>query len=400
MKNRRIPIGNFKFTQQDKEAINKVVESNRVTEHTQTREFEKRWAKTIGTKYSIAVNSGTSALISGLHALKHLANDPKRKKVITTPLTYVATSNAIRLSGLEPVYGDVDLNTFNILPSEIKRILEEQDPKEFLAILPVHLMGYPCDMDEINKLAEKYKLFVAEDSAQCAGTKYKGKTTGTFGDLSFYSFYIAHNISIGEMGAVNTNNIEIKNLVRKIKSNGRLCICDICRRTEGKCPEILKRKNDDYFDPKFTHDMLGFNFKTNEFTSAIANQKIKDIDKINKQRRSNVKYLNEGLKKHSNQLQLPIFSEDVSYLGYPIVLKKEDRQDLIKKIEAKGIETRPLFGCIPLQQPSFAHLKQEYEGKLPNAEYIGNNGFYIGCHQYLNKDDLNYIIKSFDEVLK
>ena len=401
MKKRTIQIGDFRFTQKDKEAINKVVESERVTEHTQTKEFEKKWAKAIGTKYSVAVNSGTSALISGLLALKHLANDPKRKKVITTPVTYVATSNAIRLSGLEPVYGDIDKETFTLKTFEIEKILKEQDPKEFLAILPVHLMGYPCDMDKINAIAKKHDLFVAEDAAQCGGTRYKGRITGSLGDLSFYSFYIAHNISISEMGAVNTDNVKIRNLVRQIKSNGRLCVCDICVRMDGNCPEIAKQKGtDDDFDPRFTHNILGFNFKTNEFTSAIANQKIEGMEEINKQRRFNVKYLNEGLEPYSDILQLPVYSEDVSYLSYPLVMKKGSRKELVRKLESKGIETRPLFGCIPTQQPSFADLKQEYAGKLPNAEEIGKNGFYIGCHQYLDKDDLDYIVKSFGEVLK
>ena len=406
---RKIQIGDFKLTTQDKEAINKVVESNRVTEYTQTKEFEKKWAKAIGTKYAIAVNSGTSALISGLHALKYLANDSKRKKVITTPVTYIATSNAIKLSGLEPVYGDIDKRTFGLKTSEIERILQEHNPKEFLAILPVHLMGYPCEMDKINKIAKKYDLFVAEDTAQAHGTKYKDKLLGSFGDLSFYSFYVAHNISIGEMGAVNTDNIKIRNLVRQIKSNGRLCVCDICRRMEGKCPELLKQEDDEDFDgnkisndfdPRFTHNVLGFNFKTNEFTSAIANQKIGGMDEINKQRRSNVKYLNDGLKQYSRQLQLPIYSEEVSYLGYPLIAKEETRKDITRKLESKGIETRPLYGCIPTQQPSFSYLKEEYKDKLPNAEYIGKNGFYIGCHQYLNKNDLDYIVKGFGEVLK
>jgi len=195
--------------------MNEVIESNRVTEYSNTRKFEKKWAKTIGSKYAIAVNSGTSALISGLYALKHLSGDDRRKKVITSPVTYVATSNAIRLSGLEPVYGDIDKNTFELLPSEIEKILEEQDPSEFLAILPVHLMGYPCKMDEINQIAKNNKLFSFEDAAQAHGTRYKGKMMGSYGDLADFSFYIAHNIQVGELGAVNTSNPEINRLVKK-----------------------------------------------------------------------------------------------------------------------------------------------------------------------------------------
>ena len=400
---RIIRTGDFKFSDEEKEIINKVLDSNRITEHKETRKFEKNWAKKIGTKYSVAVNSGTSALIAGLWALKYLSEDEKRKKVITTPLTYIANANAIRLSGLEPVYGDIERETFSLKPSEIERILKEQNPKEFLAILPVHLMGYPCDMDKINNIAKKHELFVFEDAAQAHDSKYKGETLGSIGDLSNFSFYIAHNLQVGELGAVNTNNPEIKKLVRKIKSNGRLCSCDICTRMEGKCPEILnnaKKGGDEDFDPRFTHDILGFNFRTTEFSTALANSRINHIDEINKKRQENLLYLNDGLKEHGQILQLPKFSEDVSYLAYPLILKKGSRGNLMRKLENKGIETRSLFGCIPTQQPSFSDLKKEYEGKLPNAEEIGKKGFYIGIHQFLTKEDLNYVVDSFKEVLK
>jgi len=400
---KKIQIGDFKFSEKDKVIINDVLNSNRITEHKQTRDFEKNWAKVIGTKYSIAVNSGTSALIAGLSALKYFVNDNKRTKVITTPLTYIATSNAIKLCGLEPIYCDINKETFGIEPSEIEKKLSESNPDEFLAILPVHLMGYPCKMDEIMNIAQTYNLFVLEDSAQAHGTKYNGKVVGSFGEMSFYSFYIAHNIQAGELGSVNTNNRDLRNLVRQIKSNGRICLCDVCKRNENKCPEILKYEKQggiEDFEPRFTHNILGFNFRTNEFSTALANIKIKELSKINSMRRKNVKYLNEGLEKYSDILQLPIYSENVSYLGYPLVVKKGVRKDIRRKLEERGIETRTLFGCIPTQQPSYKDLKQEYYGKLPNAEHIGKNGFYIGIHQFLSQDDLDYIIKSFEEVLE
>ena len=392
---RKISIGDFKINEEQKNAILEICDSGRITEHKKTLEFENKWAEKIGTKYSVALNSGTSALIAGLHALKIISNDKKRTKVITSPVTYIATINAIRLSGLEPVFGDIDKKTFSLLPQEIEKILRENNPEEFLAILPVHLMGYPCDMDEINRIARENNLFVFEDAAQAHGSKYKGKNLGTFGDLADYSFYVAHNIQAGELGAIVTDNLEIRNLVRRIKSNGRLCSCDICTRSKGTCPQY--RDNED-IDPRFTHDIIGFNFRTNEFSTCIASIKIKELDTINQQRREIVRYLNEGLKKYSGIIELPEYSEDISYLGYPLVLKKGNRNKLRIELEKKGIETRNLFSCIPLQQESYADLKPLYEGKLPNAEYIGNNAFYIGCHQYLTREDMDYVIKCFEEI--
>ena len=393
---RVVKIGDFKIDEEDKKAVLEVLDSGKMTEGPKTMEFEVKWAKTIGTNYAVAVNSGTSALISCLLALKIISGNSKKTKVITTPLTYIADSNAIKIAGLEPVYVDVDRKTFSIAPEEIVKKLDEINPEEVLAILPVHLMGYPCDMNTIMRIARKNKIYVIEDSAQAHGTKYYGQKTGSFGDVSIFSFYIAHNIQVGEFGVINTNDLKIKKILKQIKANGRRCSCEICIRTTGKCPELLK---DPDSDPRFTHDFVGLNCKTMDLISALALHRVDKIDEINQVRRKNVLYLNERLKEFENELQLPLYSEDVSYLGYPIVLKNGNRSKITKELEERGIETRPIFGCIPLQQPAFSYLKMQYLGKLPNAEYVGENGFYIGCHQYLEKEDLDYIFECFCEIL-
>lgn len=221
--------------------------------------------------------------------------------------------------------------------------------------------------------------------------------------MAAFSFYIAHNIQAGELGAITTNDREISRLVKKIKANGRMCDCPVCTRNTDGCNRMKSYKGDYDFDPKFTHDIFGYNFKTMDIQTALASTQLKKADWILKKRQENVAMLNKSLNKFSDILQLPEYSEDVSYLAYPIIIKKESsikRRDLRAKLEEKGIETRPLFGCIPTRQPAYSHLKSEYEGKLPNAEYAGSNGFYIGCHQYLKQDDLEYIANSFGEILK
>jgi CDP-6-deoxy-D-xylo-4-hexulose-3-dehydrase len=130
---------------------------------------------------------------------------------------------------------------------------------------------------------------------------------------------------------------------------------------------------------------------------------LEKIDRIIKRRQENVKMLNQGLEKFSDIIQIPELSKEISYLAYPIIIKRPDiisRRELREKLERKGIETRPLFGCIPTQQEAYAFLKEKYIKKLPNANYIGENGFYIGCHQYLTKDDIDHIINAFEEILK
>jgi CDP-6-deoxy-D-xylo-4-hexulose-3-dehydrase len=400
MGKRIIRTGHFELSEEEKKIILGVLESGRITEHTHTQEFERNWAKETGTRYAVAVNSGTSALITGISALKYLSSDEKKKKIITTPITYIANSNAIKVCGFEPVYADIEEDGFNISPSGIEKILEKEGPDEFLGILPVHLFGYPFKINEIKDIAKKYNLFLMEDCAQAHGTRYEGKNVGSFGDFSIFSFYIAHNLQAGELGVMNTDSIKIRNLARSIKANGRSCTCDICDRMNGVCPQKNKFDEEEDMDPRFMHNYIGYNFKTTEFSTSLANHRIQFVEEINKKRRENVLYLNEGLKKHEEILKLPIYSEDVSYLAYPLVLKEGKRRYIRSELEKKGVETRTAFGCIPLQQPSFEYLKREYEGKLPNAENIGRNGFYIGTHQSLEKTDLDYVIDSFNEILK
>ncbi len=396
----KITVGEYIIGRKEKDIIMDVLDSGRISEYKYVAEFEKKFAKIIGTKYCTLVNSGTSALIAGLTALIYDERYPKVKKgskVITSPLTYIATSNAIKLVGLEPVFVDVNLQTFDIIPEQIEDILKQGNPDEYSIILPVHLMGYPCDMDRINSIAEKYNLVTFEDSAQAHGTKYKGRNTGTFSLLSDYSFYIAHNIQVGEMGAVVTDDEKINTLVKKIKANGRMCDCIICTRSKGYCP-----KSDMDGDPRFLHDMIGYNFKTMEFQAALGVVQLEKFDEIIRNRQHNVKALNEKLSKFEKYFILPNYSDDYSYLAYPLIIKQDsgiNREDFRKKLLDAGVESRPLFGSIPTQQPAYSDYKKLYEGRIPNSDYIGKNAFYIGCHQYLNDDDIDFVFKSFDYLI-
>jgi len=347
---KRIHVGEFITTEKIRNNILEILESGRISEGVKVSLFEKKWAEFIGTKYSIALNSGTSALIAGLEAIKIRFPNKIATKIITTPVTYIATINAISLTDFDPVFVDIDKETFGILPQAIEEHLENvEDPQEYSIILPVHLMGYPVEIDKIKKISKSYNLLLVEDSAQAHGTVYKGQKVGTF-SLS---------------------------------------------RSQGKCPHHYED-----FDPRFTHNLIGYNFKTMEFQAAIALAQLEEVDDIIKKRQKNVKILNEYLSEYSDMLQLPKYSEEVSYLGYPIIIKDENlsTNKLTQELESEGIENRPLFGYIP-HQPAFEHLRKKYEGKLPNAEYIGKNGFYIGCHQYLSDEDLLFISEKFKKIM-
>jgi dTDP-4-amino-4,6-dideoxygalactose transaminase len=263
-------------------------------------------------------------------------------------------------------------------------------------------MGYPVAMDEINQIAEEYGLVVFEDSAQAHGSRYNGRQTGSLGSAAAFSFYIAHNIQAGEMGALTTDDPEIHQLTRKVKAQGRACECLICTRDQGYCPQLEDDGGDDDFDPRFSHDMIGFNFKLMEFQAALGLVQLKKAPEIISRRQANVRYLNQHLARYSDVLRLPPYSDDVSYLAYPVVIRKPDvvsRKTLRKSLEARGVETRPLFGSIPTQQRAYAHLRERYAGRLPQADYLGKQAFYVGCHQYLSQEDLQSMVGAFHEAL-
>ncbi|MBQ04092.1 hypothetical protein CL673_05195 [Candidatus Bathyarchaeota archaeon] len=392
-----ISIGDFRFGIEEKKYIQQVVDSNRITESKKVMKFENNFSKYLETKYTILTNSGTSALILGLESLKQ-QGVKVNTKIITSPLTFAATVNAIALTGFNPIFVDIDPDTFVINPELVSEHLENtRQINDYSMVLPVHLMGYPADMEKLNNICKKNNLIAFEDSAQAHGTVSNGRKCGALSKVSAFSFYIAHNIQVGEMGAITTSDVELAKLARRIKANGRLCDCQICTRSQGICPY----NSIDNVDPRFTHSHIGYNFKTTEFMAAIGLAQLSRIDSIIKKRQENVKVLNDGLAKYSDIIQLPKFSKDISYMAYPLVLlndSKISRNKLLSRLEKKGIESRPLFSCIPTHQPSYNHLKRKYSGRLPNAEFVGKNGFYIGCHQYLSEDDLDYIIQFFKKL--
>lgn len=397
---RRIPVGDFRLGTEEKAAIWEVLERGRLSEGLKTNEFERAFARYIGTKHCVATSSGTAALICILTALAHDPRFPRfrrGKKVITTPLTYVATVNAVVVSGFVPVFVDVDPGTFGILADEVEELLSTENPEEYCAILPVHLMGYPCDLERLGGLADKHGLILIEDAAQAHGSEYRGRRCGSIGMAGAFSFYIAHNIQAGEMGCVTTDDADVARLVKKIKANGRECDCHVCTRLEGTCPRLSSADlPPDMWDldPRFRHELVGYNFKVMEFQTALGLTQLRKADAIFEARRKNVEELNRLLAPFVGVLDLPVVGEGVSYLAYPLVVREScgvPRGDLRQELDRAGVETRPLFGCIPFHQPAYAGYRSEYLGRLPNAESLGRRAFYLGCHQYLEHEDLEYV---------
>ena len=395
-----VKIGDFILTGEEKKAMLSLLDNNTISEGRKCRQFEADFCKYIGTSHCASANSGTSALMLIMAALKYHSKyggmiAKAGNRVITTPLTYIATANSIATTGFEPVFADIETRTFAIDPEKVKEVAEKETG--ICGMMPVHIMGYPADMDALNSIAAKNGWFTVEDSAEATGSLYKGKRTGSLGTAGAFSFYIAHNIQVGEFGAVTSNDKELVERAHRLKGNGRICYCTVAQVEGGECPHT------EYdFNPRYLHDMIGYNFKPMEYQAAVGVEQLKKIGWIKERRQHNVKTLNDLLAPLEGQLQLPPYSDQISNLGYPLLIldKNVSRAKVCRSLGAQKVESRPIFNSIPTQQPAYAHLKKKYEGKLPNAEFVGNNGFYVGCHQFLSGEQLHYLAKAISSAIR
>jgi len=233
----KIPFGTMSIPQKSKELIGEILNSNRVSSGRYVREFEKKFARLTGTKEAVALSSGTDADALALAVLYDFGAK-RGDEVIVPALSFVATGNAVLQAGFKPVFVDIDRKTLNIDPSRIEGVITEKTR----AIMPVHLMGKPADMDAINKTAMKYKLYVIEDAAEAHGAVYKGRNIGTLGDMAAYSLYVAHIISTIEGGIVTTNREDFAEILRSLRSHGRACKCEKCvmNINSGYCSKRFK----------------------------------------------------------------------------------------------------------------------------------------------------------------
>jgi len=397
IKKRKIPIGTLNIGPYAKKLILKTLNNNRLSYGELSARFENQFAKLHNVKYAVYTVSGTSALQMALHALKKNHKWKDGDEVIVPAITFIATSNIVLQNNLRPVFVDVLADTYNIDPAKI----EEKISKRTRAIIPVHMYGLPTDMDEILKIAKKYKLKIIEDACEAVGAKYKGKSVGSIGDFGCFSTYVVHIITTGVGGIVTTNNPEYALKVRSLMNHGR----DSIYLTINDDDNLTGQTNRQAFrmiNRRFSFIDAGYSYRLTEMEAALGIEQLKRINQIIRKRQLNANYLIEGLKDFSDLIQLPIIPEDRShvFLGFPIVIKKEEisRDKLILFLEKNGIETRYMMPL--LNQPIYKEIFGiNLESHYPVARYINNHGFYIGCFPELTKDDLDYIIYTFKKAL-
>lgn len=362
----RINFGDLKIGEIAKKRLKQAIDKNWVSEGENVKEFEEKFAKQFGYKHAIATSSGTTACIAALASLYDFGAS-RGDEVIVPAATFVATANAVLAAGFTPKFVDIELETLNINPDKVEEAITDKTK----AIMPVHLMGKPCEMDTIIRIAKKYNLKVIEDACEAHGAKYKGKYVGTIGDMGVFSFYAAHLIICGEGGMVVTNDDKIADVVRSVKTHGR---------PTGSI----------YFD----FQRFGLNLRLNELTAAIGIEGVEHFEETFKKRKDNLYKLLNLTKDLSNYCYFikEEAHEKVCPHAFPLVLKdkKYDYAKLYKYLESKGIQCKTLFGSLPTQHKAFKFLNYE-QGQFPVAEYVGENGLHFGIHQYLSDDDLIYI---------
>lgn len=390
-KEKSIGVGDFRFGKLDKKYIKQVINSNRLSYGSMTQMFENQFAAEHQCRFGIFCNSGTSALHIAISALKEKYKWQNGDEIIVPAVTFIATSNVVLYNNLKPVFVDVDRTTYNIDPS----LIERKITKKTRAIIPVHLFGLPCDMTFILEIARKHNLHIIEDSCETMFATYKGKKVGSFGDIGCFSTYIAHFLVTGVGGICLTNSKRLAIILKSLMNHGRDSIyisIDDDNKTGRQLFRVVERR--------FKFIRLGHSFRATELEAAIGLAQLQKKEKIISKRRKNAAYLTKGLKELEEFLQLPVIPEDRehNFMMYPIVVKKGSKKKLVRFLEENWIETRDMMPL--LNQPVYIKLFGDIQKDYPVAKWISEKGFYIGCHQYLYKKQLDYMIEKFYQYYK
>ncbi len=368
-------------------------------------DFESRFAKVVGMRHAFMVNSGSSANLVALSALTSpkLGDRALRPgdEVITVAAGFPTTVSPILQNGLIPVYLDVDLATYVAKEEELEAAISPRTR----AIMMAHTLGNPFNLDLVARLAEKHDLWVIEDSCDGLGGTYKGKTLGSFGDLSTFSFYPAHHITTGEGGAVLTRKASMKPIVESFRDWGRDCWCAPgCDNTCLKRYDWTLGELPAGYDHKYTYSHLGYNLKSGDIQAAIGLAQLDRLPDFIDARRKNWLYLLDGLRELEEFLIMPTPTEgsDPSWFGFALTLRDSSptsRNNLVQELNQKKIGTRLLFGGNLLRQPAFIGTPRRVIGDLRNTDLVMNDTFWIGVWPGLTIPMLDYMIENLYVIL-
>lgn len=368
-------------------------------------QFEKKLGEFLGVKHVLTTNSGSSANLLAFSALTSpLLGDKALKEgdeVISVAASFPTTVNPILQYGMVPVFVDVHIPTYNIDPEKIEASITGKTK----AIMLAHTLGNPCNLDEITKIAKKHDLWLIEDCCDALGSTYDGKLVGTFGDLATVSFYPAHHITMGEGGAVFTNDNLLKRVVESFRDWGRDCYCQ-----PGKDNTCGKRFNWQLgelpfgYDHKYTYSHLGYNLKISDMQAACGLAQMDRLEGFIDARKQNFAYLKNRLKRCEDFLTLPEATDksDPSWFGFPITIRNDagvNRLDLLKYLDQNKIGSRLLFAGNLTRQPYMKGRPYRISGHLDNTDRIMNDTFWIGVYPGLSEEMFDFVADRIETFL-
>lgn len=370
--------------------------------------FEREFANFIGTSHAFVVNSGSSANLVAISALcsKQLGEQALNPgdKVIVPAASFPTTVAPIVQNGLIPVFVDTQLGFYN--PS-LDAINQAYDTKT-RAIIFAHTLGNPAQIDKIKNFCQEKKLFLIEDCCDALGSTYDGKKVGTFGDISTYSFYPAHHITMGEGGAIVVNNPRFAKIVDSLRSWGKDCWC-VPGEThcQGACRRRFAMKFGELplgYDHKYIYTNIGYNLKPLDLQCAIGLEQLKKLPTFIEKRKNNFKILYDFFKDYQNLFILPesLPLSAPCWFAFPLTIRPEagfTRLELTKYFELNNIETRVLFAGNIVKQPAFSNINAHITGSLKNSDIIMNDSFFIGVYPGLTQKCLERVTRTFEHFL-
>jgi CDP-6-deoxy-D-xylo-4-hexulose-3-dehydrase len=367
--------------------------------------FEKEFADFLKVKHCLLTNSGSSANLLAISALTSPKLGEKRLKpgdeVITTACGFPTTMNPLIQNGLKPVLVDVELGTYNIQADAVEDAISDKTKAIFVA----HTLGNPVNLEKVQKLVQEHNLWFIEDNCDALGSKYHGKYTGSFGDLSTFSFYPAHHITMGEGGAIVTNDTQLKDIVASFRDWGRDCWCE--PGCDNTCGKRFGWKWGDLpfgYDHKYVYTHIGYNLKVTDMQAAIGVEQLKKLPSFIKSRTGNFQTIFKYLKDFKEYFIFPTIEENVwpSWFGFPIMVKNDapfTRDEIVEHLEGNKIATRMLFGGNLTKQPAYKDVDFRYAGPLLNTDLVMDNLFWIGVYPGISRDKMDYLLEVFKQFL-
>lgn len=390
----------------DQEEIVNLVDSSLdfwLTTGRYAEKFEKAFAKYLGVKYCSLTNSGSSANLLAFMALTSPMLGDKRivrgDEVITVAAGFPTTVTPVVQYGAVPVFIDVTPDTYNIDVTQLKNALSGKTR----AVMLAHTLGNPFDINAVKEFCDVNSLWLVEDNCDALGSKYKGKYTGTFGDIGTSSFYPPHHMTMGEGGAVYSNDPLLKKILLSMRDWGRDCWCD--SGVDNTCEKRFSKQFGSLpfgYDHKYVYSHFGYNLKVTDMQAAVGCAQLEKLTGFIEQRKENYRYLLHGLKQFEHKIQLPCPTEnsDPSWFGFLITVKKKagfTRDDIVRHLELANIQTRMLFAGNLVKHPCFDEMREQGKGyrvvgELKNTDSIMNNTFWIGVYPGMSEEKLAYIV--------